>query len=100
MSHLPFYVMSRLNITEPAVFIFLMLYVHLSENLADSFNRLGKRELIVLLLFICDYLVSVRRSFLFPLVLGIGCVILLCHSLARRYNYLLCVCIERRVTCI
>ena len=37
--------------------------------------------------FICDYVVSVQRVFLFLLVLGIGCVILLWHSLGLPYNY-------------
>ena len=34
------------------------------------------------------YLVSVRRGFLFLLVLGMGCVILLWHSLCIPYNHL------------
>ena len=52
----------------------------------DKLPRLGKRELICLLLFTCDYVVSVRRSFLFLLVLGTGCVILLWLSLSIPYN--------------
>ena len=36
---------------------------------------LGKRELICLLLFTCNYVVSVRRGFLFLWVLGMGCVL-------------------------
>ena len=43
--------------------------------------RLGKRPLICLLSFACNYVVSVRRGFLFLWVLGIGCVILMWHSL-------------------
>ena len=35
----------------------------------------------------CNYVVSVIRGFLFLLVLGIGCVILLCHSLGLSINY-------------
>ena len=46
-----------------------------------------KRELIVLLSFTCNYVVSVRKGFLFLLVLVIGCVILLWHSLGLLYNY-------------
>ena len=42
--------------------------------------RLGKRELICLLLFTCSCVVSVRRGVLFLWVLGMGCVILLWHS--------------------
>ena len=37
--------------------------------------RLGKKELICLLLFTCDYVVCVWRGFLFLWVLGMGCVI-------------------------
>ena len=40
------------------------------------------RELFFLLSFTCNYVVSDRRGFLFLLVLGMGCVILLWHSLA------------------
>ena len=39
----------------------------------DQLPRLGKRELICLLLFNCNYVVSVRRGFLFLRVLGMGC---------------------------
>ena len=49
--------------------------------------RLGKRELICLLLFICNYVVSFWRDFLFLWVLGMGYVILLWHSLSLPYNY-------------
>ena len=38
--------------------------------------RLGKRELICLLLFTCNYVVSVWRGFLFLWVLGMGYVIM------------------------
>ena len=50
--------------------------------------RLGKRELICLLLFTCYYVVSVWRGFFFLWVLGMGYVILLWHSLSLPYNYL------------
>ena len=53
----------------------------------DRLPRLGKRELICLLLFTCNYVVSVWRGFLFLWVLGMGYVILLWHSLSRPYNY-------------
>ena len=49
--------------------------------------RLGKRELIDLLLFTCNYVVSVWRGFLFLRVLGMGYIILLWHSLSLPYNY-------------
>ena len=51
--------------------------------------RLGRRELICLLLFTCNYVVSVWRGFLFLLVLGMGYVILLWHYLSFQYNYFL-----------
>ena len=53
----------------------------------DQLPRLGKRELICLLLFTCNYVVSVWRSFLFLWVLGMGYVIILWHSLSLPYNY-------------
>ena len=53
----------------------------------DQLPRLGKRELICLLLFTCNYVVSVWRGFLFFWVLGMGYVILLWHSLSLPYNY-------------
>ena len=53
----------------------------------DQLPRLGKRELICLLLFTCNYVVSVWRGFLFLWVLGMGYVILLWHSLCLQYNY-------------
>ena len=46
----------------------------------DKLPRLGKRRLMCLLLFTCNYVVSVRRGFLFLWVLGMGYVILLWHS--------------------
>ena len=56
----------------------------------DQLPRLGKRELICLLLFTCNYVVSVFRGFLFLWVLGISYVILLWHSLSLPYNYFTC----------
>ena len=55
----------------------------------DQLPRLGKRELICLLLFTstCNYVVSARRGFLFLWVLGMGYVILLWHALSLPYNY-------------
>ena len=54
----------------------------------DQLPRLGKRELLCLLLFTCNYVVFVWRGFLFLWVLGMGYVILLWHSLSLPYNYL------------
>ena len=53
----------------------------------DQLPRLGKRELICLLLLTCNYVVIVWRGFLFLLVLGMGYVILLWHSLSLPHNY-------------
>ena len=53
----------------------------------DQLPRLGKRELICLLLFICNNVVFVWRGFLFPRVLWMGYVILLWHSLSLPYDY-------------
>ena len=46
-----------------------------------------KKELFFLLLFTCNYVVSVWRDFLFLLVFEIGCVILSWHSLGLPYNH-------------
>ena len=54
----------------------------------DQLPLLGKRELICLLLFTCNYVVFVWRGFLFLWVLGIGYIMLLWHSLSLPYNYL------------
>ena len=54
---------------------------------ADELPLLGKRDIIFLLSFTCNYVVSVKRGFLFLLVLGISCVILLWYSLGLPYNY-------------
>ena len=51
----------------------------------EQLPRLGKRELICLLLSTCNYVVSVWRGFLFLRVLGMGYVILLWHSLSLPY---------------
>ena len=53
----------------------------------DQLPRLGKRELICLLSFTCNYVVFVWRGFLFLWVLDMGYVILLWHSLSLPYNY-------------
>ena len=47
----------------------------------DQLPRLGKRELVFLLLFTCSFVVSVLGRFLFLLVLGMDCAFLLWHSL-------------------
>ena len=59
----------------------LLLFIYM-QTVVDQLPRLGKRELIWLLLFTCNYVVSVWRGFLFLWVLGMGYVILLWHSLS------------------
>ena len=66
----------------------------------DQLPRLGKRELICLLLFTCNYVVSVWRGFLFLGVLGMGYVILLWHSLSLQYNYFGIDCVPSMVAVI
>ena len=48
---------------------------------------LGRLSCFFLLYFPCNYVVSVRRGFVFLLVLGKGCVISLWHSLGFPFNY-------------
>ena len=66
---------------------FCILLLLIFEALVDQLPRLGKRELIFLLLFTCNCVVSVRGGFLFLWVLGKGYFILLWHSLSLSYNY-------------
>ena len=47
----------------------------------DQLLRLGKKELVFLLLFTCSFVVSVLGSFLFLLVLGMDYAFLLCLRL-------------------
>ena len=53
------------------------IVIYLLYAVEDQLPRLGKRGLVFLLLFTCNFVVSVRRRFFFLLVLVIGCVILL-----------------------
>ena len=46
----------------------------------------GGGGLVCLLLFACDYVISVWGGFLFLWVLGVGCVILLWHSLSLPFS--------------
>ena len=69
------------------VVIFVLLLFNYMKAVMDQLFRLGKRELICLLLFTCNYVASVWRGFLFLWVLGMGYGILLWHSLSLPYNY-------------
>ena len=55
------------------------LYVSCNGSITSVGEEISNLSAIVL--------VSVRRGFLFLLVLGMGCVILLWHSLGLTYNY-------------
>ena len=46
------------------VICILVLFIYM-KTVVDQLPRLGKRELICLLLFTCNYVVSVWRGFLF-----------------------------------
>ena len=63
------------------VICILLLFVYI-KTVVDQLPRLGKRELVCLLLFTCNYVVSVWGGFL-----GMDYVILLWHSLSLPYNY-------------
>ena len=56
------------------VICILLLFIYML-TVVDQLPRLVKRELICLLLFTCNYVVSVWRGFLFLWVLEMGCVI-------------------------
>ena len=56
--------------------------VYLYVNGSGSITRFGKRKLVCLLLFTCNYVVSDWRGFLSLFVLGMGYVISLWHSLS------------------
>ena len=63
--------------------------VYLYVNGSGSITSVGEeRELICLLLFTCNYGISVWRGFLFLWVLRMGYFILLWPSLSLPYNYL------------
>ena len=62
-------------------------YSIVSFLVADQSPRLGKKEQFLLLSFTCNYVVSVRMGFFFLLVLEMGCLILLCHSMGLPYKY-------------
>ena len=53
------------------VICILLLFIYM-KVVVDILPRLGKRELICLLLFTCSYVVSVWIGFLFLWVLGMG----------------------------
>ena len=66
------------------VLCILLLVIYMLA-VADQLPWLGKRELVCLLSFTCNYVVSVWKGSLFLWVLGR--VILLWHSLSLPYSY-------------
>ena len=60
---------------------------YLYVSCSGSITSVGEERLICHLSFTCNYEVSVWRRFLFLWVIGMGCVILLWHSLSLPYNY-------------
>ena len=63
---------------------------YLYVSCSGSITSVGEERAIFLLLFAYNYVYSVGRDFLFLLVLRVGCVILLWHSLGLPYNYFIC----------
>ena len=53
----------------------------------DQLPRLGKTELVFLLLFTCSFVVSVSWRFLFLLVLGMGCAFFIVALPGPSVNY-------------
>ena len=53
-------------------FVLYCIAIDLLYAVVDQLPRLGKRELVFLLLFTCSFVVSVSERFLFLLVLGMG----------------------------
>ena len=60
--------------------------VYLYVSVSGSLTSVGEERANFLLLFTCNYVVFVRRGFLFLWVLGMGYAILLGHSLSLPYN--------------
>ena len=68
-------------------FVLYQFVSYLYVSCSGSITSVKKeRELICLLSFTCNFVVSVRRGFLVLLVLGMGCVMLLWYSLGLPYN--------------
>ena len=53
----------------------------------DQLPRLGKKELVILLLFTCSFVVSVLGRFLFLLVLGMDCAFFIVALPGPSINY-------------
>ena len=84
----------------------LVIYLSVSFSGLITSTSVGEERAKFLLSLTRDYVVSVRRGFLFLLVLRIGCVILLWHSLyvllisVLKFKYILKIlhCVTRFMT--
>ena len=59
---------------------------YLCVGCSGSITSVGEERAYLSAIFTCNYVVSVRRGFLFLMVLGMGCVIILCHYLVLPYT--------------
>ena len=76
-----------LTYPQKSLLFVLILVARLYVSGSGSITSVGEeRELICLLSFACNYVVSVLRGFLILWVLGMGCVLLLWHFLSLPYN--------------
>ena len=64
---------------------------YLLYTVVDQLPRLGKRELVFLLLFTCSFVVSVLGRFLFLLVLGMDCAFFIVALPGPSINYYVCI---------
>ena len=71
-----------LNLNREFRWLWYSVHVYVSYSGSITVTSVGEeRELVCQLSFSCGYVVSVRGGFLFHCVLGMGCVILLWHSM-------------------
>ena len=68
------------------IFISIVRYSYVSCS--GLITSVGEERAFCLLSFTCNYVISVRRGFLFLWVLAMGCFTLLWHSLSLPYNYI------------
>ena len=81
-------IMFRWCLTYDAVYsLFKCFYYGALTELVNHYTFDFKKDLNSQLSFTCNYVVSPRRGFLVLLVLGMGCVIVLWHSLILPYNH-------------
>ena len=66
-------------------FVFFDVYLYVRRS--GSITSVGEARGNLSAVFTCNYVVSVRRDFLFLWVLEMGYVILLWHALSLQYNH-------------